>query len=190
MTSTSSVGRHLSYAHIITSNIESSQVDINLGGRLLAAYDIIDMTTMKAMKYRYIRRKQRWISEDNIPDGAHYEGYDFLFLHGDDGDNEVQQDYEALPPSPQQPQQQPPQQPPPYSTYYGITPPPNISPSMAYISAQLRHMHDYITRMFTAINTYLKRQCDRICCIEGHLLPARPARDDRASSFARQTSSH
>ncbi|KAK9118284.1 hypothetical protein Scep_016377 [Stephania cephalantha] len=76
------------------------------------------MATLKVMKYHYIRRERRWIREENIPKGKHYEGYkspypidplmvfderdyldySFLFPHGDDGDDEVQQDHEAPPP--------------------------------------------------------------------------------------------
>ncbi|KAK9118629.1 hypothetical protein Scep_016722 [Stephania cephalantha] len=60
----------------------------------------------------------------------------------------------------------------------------------AYISAQLGHMHEYMTRTFTAINTHLDHQGDHLRRIEGHLLPARPARDDCASGSACQTSFH
>ncbi|KAK9094637.1 hypothetical protein Scep_026106 [Stephania cephalantha] len=118
MTNTCNSSRHLPYAHIITSYLESAQVDISLGGRPLSAYDTIDMATLKAMKYRYIRRKRRWIREEDISDGPHYEGYEsplptnpavafdernyqdycFLYPHGDDGDNEVHQNFEAPPP--------------------------------------------------------------------------------------------
>ncbi|KAK9166880.1 hypothetical protein Scep_002071 [Stephania cephalantha] len=126
MTSMYSSGRHLPYTHIITSYLESAQVDISLGGRPLYAYDTIDMVTLKAMKYRYIRREQRWIPEEDIPDGQYYEGYEsplptdllvafdekdylnysFMFPHGDDGDDEVHQDFAASPPPHQQSQKQ------------------------------------------------------------------------------------
>ncbi|KAK9125899.1 hypothetical protein Scep_014745 [Stephania cephalantha] len=76
------------------------------------------MGTLKAMKYGYIRRERRWVHEEDIPDDEHYEGYEFpyptdphvdfverdyldygfMFPHGDDGDDEVQQDHEAPPP--------------------------------------------------------------------------------------------
>ncbi|KAK9139881.1 hypothetical protein Scep_009562 [Stephania cephalantha] len=68
------------------------------------------MATLKAMKYRYIPIKQWQIREEDVPDGEHYEGYEsphesnppvdfdecdyldynFLFLHGDSSDDEVQ----------------------------------------------------------------------------------------------------
>ncbi|KAK9169417.1 hypothetical protein Syun_001557 [Stephania yunnanensis] len=81
------------------------------------------------------------------------------------------------------------QQPPPYPTFYGIAPPPEMSSSMAYLSAQLGYMHEYMTQTFTNIDAHLERQGDRIR-IEGHLLIARLEQDDHASGFARQTSSH
>ncbi|KAK9125538.1 hypothetical protein Scep_014384 [Stephania cephalantha] len=121
MTSTSSSGRHLLYVHIITSYLESAHVDISLGGRQLSVYETIDMATLKAMKYHYIRIKRRWKHVEDIPDGEHYMGYDspyetdppvdfdecdylnysFLYPYGDDGDNKVQLDHhthQALPP--------------------------------------------------------------------------------------------
>ncbi|KAK9100448.1 hypothetical protein Scep_023878 [Stephania cephalantha] len=124
MTSTCSSGRHLTYAHIITSYQESAQVDISLGGHPLSAFDTIDMATLNAMKYRYIHREQRWIREEDILDGQHYEGYEsplptdppiafderdyldysFLFPHSDNGDDEVHQDFVAPPPLNQQSQ--------------------------------------------------------------------------------------
>ncbi|KAK9111920.1 hypothetical protein Scep_019439 [Stephania cephalantha] len=102
-------GRYLPYNHIITSYIESALVDLNLGGCSLSAYDTIDMADPKAMKYHYICREHRLISEEVILDGKHYEGYkspyftnppvdfnernylewSFLFPHGVDGDDEV-----------------------------------------------------------------------------------------------------
>ncbi|KAK9125604.1 hypothetical protein Scep_014450 [Stephania cephalantha] len=160
------------------------------------------------MKYRYIRLAQRWIREEDIPDGQHYEGYEsplptnplvsfdernyldysFLFPHGDDGDDEFHQDFVAPPPPQQQSQQQ--QQPPHYPTFYGTAPPPEMSPSTVYLSAQLGYMHEYMTQTFTTIDTRLERQGDRLRRIEGHLLLARLARNDPASDFARRTSSH
>ncbi|KAK9157760.1 hypothetical protein Scep_004334 [Stephania cephalantha] len=115
MTSTCSSGRHLPYAHNITSYLESAHVDISLGGRPLSTYDTIHMATLKAMKYRYIRHAQRWIREEDIPDGQYYAGYEsplptdplvayhereyldykFMFPHGDDCDDEVHQDFAA-----------------------------------------------------------------------------------------------
>ncbi|KAK9157633.1 hypothetical protein Scep_004207 [Stephania cephalantha] len=122
MTSTCSSGHHLPYSHFITSYLESAQVDISLGIHPLSAYDTIDMATLKAMKYRYIRHAQRWVREEDIPDGQHYEGYEsplpvdllvafdervyldynFLFPHGDDGDDEVHHHFMAPPPLQQQ----------------------------------------------------------------------------------------
>ncbi|KAK9166622.1 hypothetical protein Scep_001813 [Stephania cephalantha] len=122
MTSTCSSSRHLPYAHIITSYVESAHVDISLGGCPISAYYTIDMATPKAMKYQYICREQRYIGEEDIPDGQHYEGYEsplptdppvvfderdyldysFLFPHGDDVDDEVHQNFEAPPPPHQQ----------------------------------------------------------------------------------------
>ncbi|KAK9083055.1 hypothetical protein Scep_029526 [Stephania cephalantha] len=201
ITSMCSFDRHLPYAHIITSYLESAQVDISLGGRPLSAYDTIDMATLKAMKYRYIRREQRWIREEDIPNGQHYEGYEsplptdppvafderdyldysFMFPHGDDGDDEVHQDFTAPPPPHQQSQRK--HQPPHYPNFYGVAPPPEMSPSTAYLSAQLRYMHVYMTQTFTAIATRIEGQGDRLHRIEGHLLPAKLARDDPASCF-------
>ncbi|KAK9112079.1 hypothetical protein Scep_019598 [Stephania cephalantha] len=88
------------------------------------------MATLKAMTYQYISRAQRWIREEDIRDGQHYEGYEsplpidppvafderdyldysFLFRHSDDGDIEVHQDFAAPPPPHQQSQQQSQQQ--------------------------------------------------------------------------------
>ncbi|KAK9157557.1 hypothetical protein Scep_004131 [Stephania cephalantha] len=118
MTSTCSSGCHLPHAHIITSYLESAQMDINLGGRPFSAYDTIGMAALKAMKYRYIRHAHKWIRLEDIADGQHYEGYEsplptdtpvvfderdyldysFLFPHGDDGNDEVHQDFMAPPP--------------------------------------------------------------------------------------------
>ncbi|KAK9157687.1 hypothetical protein Scep_004261 [Stephania cephalantha] len=174
MTSTCSFSRHIPYAHIITSYLESAQVDLSLGGRPLSAYDTIDMATLKAMKYRYTHRAQRWIREEDIPDGQHYEGYEsplptnppvafderdyldynFPFPHGDDGDDEVQQDFVAPPP----PQSSDPRRriASTLSTFHGAAPPPEMSPSMVYLSTQLGYMHEYMTQTFTAIDTCLE----------------------------------
>ncbi|KAK9111934.1 hypothetical protein Scep_019453 [Stephania cephalantha] len=140
MTSMSSAILHLPYAYIITTYLESSQVDLSLGGRHLSTYETFDMATLKALKYHYIRRERRWICKEDILDGENYEGYEspflsdpladfnkqdyhdynFLFPHGDDGGDEG----------------------------------------------------------------------DRIHRIKGHLLLARLGNDDRASNYARRTSSH
>ncbi|KAK9132874.1 hypothetical protein Scep_012402 [Stephania cephalantha] len=118
MTSTSSSGCHLPYAHIITSYIESAHVDLSLESRPLFAYDTVDMATLKAMKYHYIRIERRWIHKEDIPDGEHYKGYEspyeidhpvdfdegyyldynFLYLYVDDGDDEVQPDHHTYQP--------------------------------------------------------------------------------------------
>ncbi|KAK9135375.1 hypothetical protein Syun_014705 [Stephania yunnanensis] len=76
MTSTCSAGRHLPYAHIITSYLESAQVDLALGGRPLSVFDSIDMATLKAMKYRYIRERKQWTRDDVIPYNQHHSGYE------------------------------------------------------------------------------------------------------------------
>ncbi|KAK9132950.1 hypothetical protein Scep_012478 [Stephania cephalantha] len=78
----------------------------------------------------------------------------FMFPHGDDGEDEVYQDF-ATPPPPHQQSKQQSQQPPHYPTFYGVAPPPEMSPSTAYLSVQLRYMHEYMTQTFTAINTAL-----------------------------------
>ncbi|KAK9104928.1 hypothetical protein Scep_021772 [Stephania cephalantha] len=147
MTNMCSSSSHLPYADIITSYLDSALVDISLGGHLLSAYNTNDMTNLKAMKYRYIHREQRWIREEDIPDGQHYEGYETLRLHH----LHKQQ-------SQQQSQQQ--QLPPPYPTFYGVAPPPDMSPSTVYRFVQLGYMHEYMTQTFTAIDTRLERHGD------------------------------
>ncbi|KAK9083438.1 hypothetical protein Scep_029909 [Stephania cephalantha] len=127
MTSMSGFGRHLPYTHFITSFLEAAQLDLRLGGRSLTITNNVGMATLKAMKYRYIRTKQQWIRDEDIHDGEHYEGYEsphesdppvdfdehdyldynFLFLHDDGGDYEVQQEppTRPAPPVSEQPQQ-------------------------------------------------------------------------------------
>ncbi|KAK9107371.1 hypothetical protein Syun_023382 [Stephania yunnanensis] len=70
-----------------------------------------------------------------------------------------------------QQQQQPPHNP----TFYGIAPPPEMSPLTTYLSSQLGYMHEYMTYTLTAIDTRLEHQGDRLRRIKGHLLPAKPA---------------
>ncbi|KAK9132973.1 hypothetical protein Scep_012501 [Stephania cephalantha] len=93
-------------------------------------------------------------------DERDYLDYNFLFLYGGNGDDEVHQDFAAPPPPQQQSQQQ--QHPPHYPTFYGVAPPLEMSPSMAYLSAQLGYMHEYMTRTFTTIDTRLERQGDQL----------------------------
>ncbi|KAK9128411.1 hypothetical protein Syun_017208 [Stephania yunnanensis] len=57
-----------------------------------------------------------------------------------------------------------------------------MSPSLAYVSAQLRNMQDYMTQSFNAVETTLRDHGDRLRRIESQRLPVRPARDDIASS--------
>ncbi|KAK9148557.1 hypothetical protein Scep_007314 [Stephania cephalantha] len=172
------------------------------------------MATLKAMKYRYIRDRQRWTREDAIPDGQHHGGYEspslrtllwlllmrqdyleYSYQFGDDdnaddegnasnddhdGDDEGAQDFTV----PQQ-QQYESAQPPIPSTFGGFSPPANMSPSSAYVSAQLGYLHTYMTQSFNAVETSIQHQNDRLRRIEGQLLPVRTARNDHASSSAR-----
>ncbi|KAK9107344.1 hypothetical protein Syun_001364 [Stephania yunnanensis] len=57
-----------------------------------------------------------------------------------------------------------------------------MSPSLAYVSAQLRNLQDYMTQSFNAVETTLRNHGDRLRRIESQRLPARPVRDDYASS--------
>ncbi|KAK9094784.1 hypothetical protein Scep_026253 [Stephania cephalantha] len=102
----------------------------------------------------YIRKEHRWIREEDIPNNEHYKGYEFpyptippidfneldyleysfLFAHGDDGNDKVQQDHEAPTPPPLQ-QWQPQQQPALYASYFSVAPPSDMSPSTTYFSA-------------------------------------------------------
>ncbi|KAK9107168.1 hypothetical protein Syun_023179 [Stephania yunnanensis] len=57
-----------------------------------------------------------------------------------------------------------------------------MSPSLAYVSAQLGYLHDYMTQSFNAVETTLRNHSDRLRRIESQRLPARTVRDDHASS--------
>ncbi|KAK9169726.1 hypothetical protein Syun_001866 [Stephania yunnanensis] len=57
-----------------------------------------------------------------------------------------------------------------------------MSPSLAYVSAQLRNLQEYMTQSFNAVETTLRNHGDRLRRIESQRLPARPVRDDNASS--------
>ncbi|KAK9108288.1 hypothetical protein Syun_024299 [Stephania yunnanensis] len=57
-----------------------------------------------------------------------------------------------------------------------------MSPSLAYVSAQLRNLQEYMTQSFNAVETTLRNHGDRLRRIESQRLPVRPARDDIASS--------
>ncbi|KAK9134843.1 hypothetical protein Syun_014173 [Stephania yunnanensis] len=47
---------------------------------------------------------------------------------------------------------------------------------------RLGYLHDYMTQSFNAVETTLRNHSDRLRRIESQRLPARPARDDHASS--------
>ncbi|KAK9160740.1 hypothetical protein Syun_007081 [Stephania yunnanensis] len=49
-----------------------------------------------------------------------------------------------------------------------------MSPSLAYVSAQLRNMQDYMTQSFNAVETTLRDHGDRLRRIESQRLPVRP----------------
>ncbi|KAK9107356.1 hypothetical protein Syun_023367 [Stephania yunnanensis] len=65
-----------------------------------------------------------------------------------------------------------------------------MSPSLAYVSAQLGYLHDYMTQSFNAVETTLRNHSDRLRRIESQRLPARPVRDDNASSSDYPPPSH
>ncbi|KAK9111861.1 hypothetical protein Scep_019380 [Stephania cephalantha] len=71
--------------------------------------------------------------------------------------------------------------PPPYPTYFGITTPPDMSPSMAYLSPELGRMHNYMTRTFFSIDTLLNRRVIAFAALRDIFYPP-GQRDDRASS--------
>ncbi|KAK9098291.1 hypothetical protein Syun_025336 [Stephania yunnanensis] len=56
-----------------------------------------------------------------------------------------------------------------------------MSPSLAYVSAQLRNLQDYMTQSFNAVETTLRNHGDRLRRIESQRLPL-GRRDDYASS--------
>ncbi|KAK9140354.1 hypothetical protein Scep_010035 [Stephania cephalantha] len=132
----------------------------------------------------------RLIQEVDIPEGEHFEGYEFphesdpqvdfdkrkylyynfLYLDGDGNDDEVQEEpptYEA-PPAPKK-------QPLLIHCTSDLAPLSNMSPSSTYLPAHFG----------TAIDTYFAYQG-----IDGHLYLPRLVRDDRGSDSGRQTSSH
>ncbi|KAK9130526.1 hypothetical protein Sjap_011013 [Stephania japonica] len=84
------------------------------------------------------------------------------------------------PPAPQSPFQAPPQPAPlqyPHGympqPYYGLASPLDMPPYATYLSAQLKYMHEYMTRIFTDIDTRLDHQGDCLHRIEAHMLPPR-----------------
>ncbi|KAK9104882.1 hypothetical protein Scep_021726 [Stephania cephalantha] len=109
MMSTSYFSHHVPYAHIFTYFFEAVQVSLCLCGRPLSVTNTVDMDTLKAMKYRYIFPKQRWIQDEEILKDEHYDNYEsshesdpnvdfdecdyldysFLYPHGNDGDDQV-----------------------------------------------------------------------------------------------------
>ncbi|KAK9157648.1 hypothetical protein Scep_004222 [Stephania cephalantha] len=215
MTSTCSSGRHLPYAHIITSYLESAQVDLALGGRPLTIYDTIDMATLKAMKYRYIRDRQQWTREDAIPDGQYHGGYEsplptdspvapfdapdyleYSYQFGDDDNaddegNASNDDHDGDDEGAQdftvpQQQQYESAQPPIPSTFGGFSPPANMSPSSAYVyCTHLGYTAHLYDSVIQCVETVSNIENDRLRRIEGQFLPIRTARNDHASSYAR-----
>ncbi|KAK9094442.1 hypothetical protein Scep_025911 [Stephania cephalantha] len=126
------------------------------------------------MKYRYIRTERRRIREEDIPEGEHYGGRMAMVTMMRFSRNPRPTRY--------------------YPLYNN-----NLRPSFVlwrYSSCEYvslvgpGYMHEYMTRTFMAIDTRLDHKGDLLRRIEGHLLPAWSARDDRASGSAHQTSSH
>ncbi|KAK9148589.1 hypothetical protein Scep_007346 [Stephania cephalantha] len=73
LTSAFGSGRHLRFAHILNTCFKAVHVDLRLGGRHLSITDTFGMTTLKAMKCRYIRTERRWIHEEEILEDMHYD---------------------------------------------------------------------------------------------------------------------